>query len=125
MAFLIEYYADNHYVVCQNELIFFCVQAEYMQRICPKELAEMKKEFGEDLYLSLKIFKTDIGLSEVWLQRGTDEPSTILQSMPQELILGCFRKNYHLFPSVPRRYLADKSPKGSSVKCFSLLNPYH
>ena len=98
----------------------------------------MKREFGDDLYLLFKALKTDIGSSSVWLQKGSDEPLTTVQSNIQELVLVCFRQNYHLFPdlrdengffshaklpldssSVPRRFLVDKSLKGISG-CFSI-----
>ncbi|CAO2813280.1 unnamed protein product [Amaranthus hypochondriacus] len=111
---------------------------EYMQRSCSKELAEMKREFGDDLYLLFNAFKTNIGSSSVWLQKGSDEPLTTVQSNIQELVLVCFRQNYHLFPdlkdqnvffshaklpldssSVPRRFLVDKSPKASSSTAAS------
>ncbi|XP_056699653.1 formin-like protein 3 isoform X2 [Spinacia oleracea] len=109
--------------------------ADYMQKSCSKELAEMKKELGECvLYLSFKADKIDIRSSAVWLkQRGSHETTITQQSNLQELVLVCLRMSYHLFPgfteqngctshaklhfhqySVPRRFLADKSPKAPS-----------
>ncbi|XP_057527868.1 formin-like protein 5 isoform X3 [Amaranthus tricolor] len=143
--FTISFLEDKHYArisfssgIESPSLVIKKQWEDYMQRSCSKELVEMKREFGDDLYLLFKALKTDIGSSSVWLQKGSDEPLTTVQSNIQELVLVCFRQNYHLFPdlrdengffshaklpldssSVPRRFLVDKSLKASSSAAAS------
>ncbi|XP_021730826.1 formin-like protein 3 isoform X1 [Chenopodium quinoa] len=113
--------------------------AEYMQKSCSKELAEMKKELGDCiLYLSLKTGEINIGSSIILSKQRPHGTLTSLQSNLQELVLGCIRKNHHLFRGLseqdgctrnaklhshqyrfPRRYLAEKSSKVASSTAAS------
>lgn len=108
-------------------------------------MAVIIKELGDcDFYLSLKTDKIEIGSGAVWFkQREPDKILTTLRSNLQELVSGCLRKNYHRFPnfseqdgrtsraklafdqsSTPRRYLAEKPPKGSILDAVLVLSEF-